>query len=214
MALPVVSLRLQAIHDPGVTVSRVNDSVVHSIRATLPKLDSRWNDPVPTPVRRSWNIAVSRESFLCVVKLLLNRSARLDWLGLFARPRGHLGTTRSSCEVFARFIRRDFVRLAFDDHLSVHCVPPENGSDGGFTVERVSFAREVVRSELETVVESFEEDGSRRGTSVIVDGSQHHRIGFVNSELLGVLQPRRKLFERVRDHFRLFKGVRAVILVP
>ena len=54
--------------------------------------------------------------------------------------------------------------LTFDDDLSVHFVPPEDGRDGGFSVERVSLARKVVRGELETVVEPFEEHRSRRGT--------------------------------------------------
>ena len=104
--------------------------------------------------------------------------------------------------------------LTFDDDLSVHFVPPEDSRDGGFSVERVSLARKVVRGELETVVESFEEDRSRRGATVIVNGSQHHRIGLVDSELLGVFQPRRKLLKRICDHIRFFERVRTVILVP
>ena len=73
-------LGLQAFDDPFAVDVRVDDSVVHAVRAAFPEFDSRRHNSLSAPVRRPRNISVAGKSLFGVFELLFERVARGDGL--------------------------------------------------------------------------------------------------------------------------------------
>jgi hypothetical protein len=91
-------------------------------------------------------------------------------------------------------------RSTFDDDLTVHRIPTEDGRDIRPTADCVTLSRQIVGREQQSRIETFQENRSSGWSSRGIDRPENERVGFVNLGLFGVHQPGRELLEWVIDH--------------
>jgi hypothetical protein len=93
--------------------------------------------------------------------------------------------------------------VPFDNDLTVHRIPAEDGGDIRPTADCVALSRQIVGREQQTRIEPFQQYCSSGRSPRGIDCSEHERVGFVNLGLFGVDKPRRKLREWVVNHVGL-----------
>ena len=108
----------------------IDNTVMHSIGATLPKLNLIDSNLVTTPKLRRWYGCAFWIVCFQLLKRLLHHIAISNFTALWlANPCAYLAIVRAFLKVSSRFISINFSNTAADTNLTLKLMPKKQGFD-------------------------------------------------------------------------------------
>src|SRR5207244_12006283 len=125
----------------------------------------------------------------------------LQRMALLLRPSRELAPPRPRGEVGGRFGFRDALDPPFDPDLLAERPPVEDQGRTRILLELAGLAAHVTAVEDEApIVGALQQDHPRRRSSVRTRGRERHRLGDLDTGLLGFLEPLPETLDRVVRH--------------